>query len=1643
MSSGTPPPNPSWRDPQSSSGDRGWQNPAGGPGSPTSRRMSRLTKLVLAIGAAVAICVTVVVVVLLFLPPRLPSYFLVGASYDENLALPHNLPGWQAMQELETVAKPGSSGGLLAWLGSGKRSVKKQDQLKDETTWAEGLPANQNLVVFLALHGGIDSKGAFFFVDDPACRRRLRLPEVLDRLGQKSLAGKKKVLILDPTIMTGRWTCGQLGNDFVRQLKELKENRNKESKDAGLYILCASDEGQRSWVSEEWRCSIFAHYVLEGLRGAAADSNGRVQLKALHDYVHDQVKQWTRDTRNAVQTPILLGPAEDKEGKRAAASLELARVDKKYKAEEPQEAPGLPGLKEAWETFDGLRRNMVPSFAVYTPHLWHQYQETLLRLEQVLRAGDPTGVAKRLQDRLKELERVMDESRKPKLTASAGNTLPLSQALGLAQPLRRDLGDLVVELWRGGDAEMQKKNRERLKKEQDRAENDRKLLNVQLAEYLVQELSSSGRLSKDDLKRAREVLHDDLRLPTGVWPAEAHYLAILERDLATPPPSEYLVTALKTRLRAERAALGAVSPGPAGSATGHPYSEQVIVWTRDKVEEGDRERRRGEDLLLASGEDDWRQAGQHFQKANEAYRQAESAALMVRKALQLRDEVFDELPAYTQWLARQRRLSENQVELQPDERLKECEQLWQQIYQLAADLGKGEKADSLEQRADKLRPAFDRIRQVFQSHSKQLVDSEVRLQNRLQQIEDVLMVPFIEADRRLELVKLSRQISLELQQSLGKAPAAQADPLAEKVEEAGQREGRLGLALLGEKYNENALANLVKAGERLEKLEEDRRQETAKDLHNSLAQPKLDGEVGALALAAQAEQLARQVDGAANTLFDEDRPGPGAACRDLRSHDLLLWLLKRTARDHFYPYEPGGTPYYILAGNNFWQDARQLAATPDQAIVRGRQRNADLAKETYLKKTGVEVTPPLGGLASLQIIPLIWTARPQDLDLDGTPVFWFESKGRVKLQSPAPDVRFPRKLEKEITLKCEVINPLVGQGAQRPLKNASIALAGRFRGQILDTPSTQAFAPADVLVYQYRPSPTAAVAFRAHPDVSRGNLVIVLDASGSMYEVNEPWSRTLNCKFHEATRALEGVLKQLPAGTNLSVWVFGGHKDPAQPNQVRIWQLRKPRPWDRFQLERLMDEVENIQPGDESPIVRTMIQASADLDNTVGPKTMLVLTDGADNKSGDGPSGQLLEHFRDRNILINVVLFRVTDPKERRLAEEQFGVVRNLRPQGRLFPEPGANLSDKEQVARLPGILEDALLPRAFLLKDGHPLEGSAARGVRVSFESDLTKNLAWLRVQPDLYGANVFRSRTSLRVNSGERLLVSLEGSRSDEFVFKRGLFAEDRLFGQREFKHRAYQDTPSKNWRAAVMQNGYFAANHSLEMLLTLEELNSRDALPLHQVQPGFRWLEIKARQEVPAGEKEKRPSLVRWYNDERYPAPAWQLKADQWPLKDKEPLPAEVAVWWQTSATPPRDAVVKIDPDRLLQRGVAVNGQDEVTIQCGIDRKRMVSIAPDTPPIPMDCLVLTVNHKPGQPIWAQLVGHQGGQEHQYISQGDSYTAVFWGIRDSDLEALTFQIELTSIAKFKKEAEMHSRFDRLPEPSRGDPGPDKVVPD
>ncbi len=171
---------------------------------------------------------------------------------------------------------------------------------------------------------------------------------------------------------------GQFHQGFVRAFQA----QLAAEKIPNLAVIGSAGPYEVSWASTGRGLTIFGHFVREGLKGAAArEGINRINALDLYTYVQKNVKDWVWQNRAAVQEPVLLygDKAEMKE-------WQLLRHDGNTATPNTQQEPDFSRLETAWKQCDRLRRD-VPSPAVYSPHVWRKYLDSLLRAEQIVRAG--------------------------------------------------------------------------------------------------------------------------------------------------------------------------------------------------------------------------------------------------------------------------------------------------------------------------------------------------------------------------------------------------------------------------------------------------------------------------------------------------------------------------------------------------------------------------------------------------------------------------------------------------------------------------------------------------------------------------------------------------------------------------------------------------------------------------------------------------------------------------------------------------------------------------------------------------------------------------------------------------------------------------------------------------------------------------------------------------------------------------------------------------------------------------------------------------------------------------------------------------------------------------------------------------------
>jgi Mg-chelatase subunit ChlD len=1645
------PQRPSWRNTGQASAARpkhAWQRGSDDQTVAGKAGWSLRSKFLLLGSAFLALLTIIVVMLYLIRPTKDPRIEMLVAN-SPDLRLPANPYARHAAAGWHLEGTP------ITWNADGN---PLQDLLSrcDGSLGSRPVP---KVILFLGAPGGADAQGPYWIPNGADPRERsqmLRLDQLLDDLGKLPKKTSKLVLV-DSTQTMAHWPLGLLHNEFIRKLKEREEDIKKVP---NLVLLCASDVGQRSWVSEEWRQSVFMHFVIEGMSGATTHG-GAVYASDLYKYVRDRVVRWSVHNRAAYQEPILLG------GDGRAESMELVRP-RGGESGPPAELKSLDGLLKKWSDCDRLARRSPPPWQT-APTLWRQYLDTLLRYEQLVRADAEEAAHEQLVENLKNLI----EAEKAK-TLSAPWTLPGLAAQGseLPEAEEKELVAKFEVLWRDYDA-AKEKGREQIE-DLARAQSADPLArrNRLFALLLDRAIAApdGGLVTACDLLKAIHQMGKPL-------PAEALFMLQLgnNRHGVGDP---VVARALRLRKLAEQAALGFAGDG---SDRLPAYSEQVRPWIQEFVNKGDAYRQPGEDLLFASDEKSWQTAEKMLKDAEDQYNSARQTALTIREALAARDELMAGLPYYSHWQAALRPTDPG-----PD-RLAELESLWEKVHELDDELAKSPqpaKVEPIGKLARGAREKYATLQKDFKSHCQRLTEDK-SLQSTWHAIEAALAVPFIETKLREELLSQSRNIARQLQEKAKDADAGNKDVEKKREEETAlvlaKRQGTMALAVFDrpwlekQGYNYDQLnkylhqpdiaTNFMEAADKLGQLWSALTSQVSRDTEAGLTKPTVALSTESLQTAVRS---ARRLDGAGAMYLSVD---PVAALRRLQWHDWLCWQAQRTLGDHWF-YEDGKTPYYPEAGLAYVGDASHLASadldksSPDkkqrESIAAQLAANFDPVRKCVAKwRRGADFADPPATLDITDERTVEWAYQITVPEGASAGYVVYQGKAGNWLDQQAQKKSPVWKATPELGGTTRVHDapfPLIPKDNPRHPINpdrSSHDFVAFFRGQKVPVKTDVRLHRVPDLVSHHRRMPLGAIAVQADAGLFRAfhlknaELVIVLDASGSMASLKEGKSR-----LDRARESLKTVLDQLPQGVKVSLWVFS-HEGAKAPE--RLWALE---PWDSTKLAAKMAKLNQIKPWGETPLLNSM-RTAAKQDFGAGrtSKTLVVITDGGDSDVDPDSIPNILENeFTKQGIRVRAIGFELEFPPTAQGKREEQGAKKfkeYLDKVNGFFPAKDA----RELVDRL----RRSMFQMDFQL-------ASAKFDQVVEREGPLSQpgeNLQWLSdVRPGLYnlqvrflGQRLSAEERMLHLGPGDYMVVNVRPSdKGQGLVLQRDLFTEP--LTPRLEKPLKVEPSPNNEWLVAIHENRA-RDDGTLELMATLEKSVNREPPPdgtLRHFKPRLVLFEVTR------GGNNK-PLPLHFGTLPGYRAPAYTLDVREWGGRSDGDKTL-VDVWW-TESDVPND--INHPYARILQYG-----KDDGFILGNNFRKVHAKVSPGqwTDDVVLDsvtieeldvetrsdshvtqresCLVVRLHFPKGKPFVVRVPdpAAQGDQshlqfEHRLYYAAQKYTGVFWGWTAADLRAglKNLQLELISLEglKDKDAGANHVRFELgAPQPTSQRPQKD-----
>jgi hypothetical protein len=186
--------------------------------------------------------------------------------------------------------------------GDAEESPTRNNILAELRNVARSAGAEDLLLFYFSGHGCVEAGEAYLV----PCDARLSnladtaIPVARVKEIMAASAARARVILLDACHSGAR-----IGKADERMTAEFMERVFARAE--GTAILASCQQGQISYEWEEAGRSVFSHYLLEGLAGAAdLDGKGFVTVQDLNRYVADQVTAWAVE-RGRAQAPTLGG----------------------------------------------------------------------------------------------------------------------------------------------------------------------------------------------------------------------------------------------------------------------------------------------------------------------------------------------------------------------------------------------------------------------------------------------------------------------------------------------------------------------------------------------------------------------------------------------------------------------------------------------------------------------------------------------------------------------------------------------------------------------------------------------------------------------------------------------------------------------------------------------------------------------------------------------------------------------------------------------------------------------------------------------------------------------------------------------------------------------------------------------------------------------------------------------------------------------------------------------------------------------------------------------------------------------------------------------------------------------------------------
>ena len=1606
------------------------------------------------------------------------------AGYHSNLAVPHNVAGVRAAQTLSLL----ESGTIYKTMVE----IQEPSTLRKDTDLAKAIGESKSpyLVVNFMAHGGVDDKGPFLLPDnattDQDPENRIRVSKILEVIGRLP-ENQVKILVFDAEQFEFLLPFGIIDNRFSQALLELEPAM---ARIPNLIVLNSCSPGQSSWLAQDTGMTNFGTQLIRCLTGAAPDENndGQVTLWEVIEGLSREVPAWASVNRNAKQNIMIL-PKSRKPAQLLADALVHQAGKQAFTPEPYARLESMVELREVWEKHRELA-NAPLAPEQLCPELWNLYQRSLMRYEELLRAGDPVN-ALTLRETHRQLESMISSSSRIPLDSFTNNF-----ALGLVSGIDANEADamaaakLASELLVVPEGEVASKISGYISTSLDSSA-DRLPPRIMLQKAVLDEAAKSPNPNPERI----QLLISRLQAPGRLQPVEAQGVMVYLRDRpGVQGNNSAIPSIIRSRLKAEAASCGVSETLPQVQS-----SNRGIIFYQEKILEADAIRLAAQDRLLSSDSAVQTQALRDLARADALYDKVVAESSRLSKAFNTHNHLMSVMPYYSLWLSKLGSPLNPTVDEFAESLAKPMTGAWESLHSAAG--AKTEAARRLLNGGDfsthlqtfitlteSAETQFEEIRRAHATQVSSLAESDIFGEDLL--IDDVLKVPSIDVESRLRIIEtLAKSRTIRQTEKVDAGTFRITHPEREREINAG-RAGLLAMAMIGRTMFDDG--SVLKEGnfESYDQVSERLRGFSLSSSAGLEVITKAGQQIGSrfslfsqsipelmemvtkappnekLALLIRADAFAR-IGSPTATPQTIDKE-PGSQLRRCWINNLLAFQARRAWNEHLYTDGKESAPYYRLAMMNNIKDAstgpgpvgldrvKALAAAPGEITVSmiGIAENGERGKAKGPVDWTTEKTLELafeagsvsggsvpGGVVQMEVSTGQEIQRPAAL------------KGQRRRIDLPPTGETGDGKAISVVLESSFIERGQDQRAAIPsgVINSAVITTCLYRGQRVDlTIPVRLHATAPAVATSYPARGGATMSIRASREAvadagqARGSVAIVVDCSGSMGPAGDDPG-----KISRVATALETVIGRLPPGVSITVWVFGHAVGPARTvdnPEEHVVSVLGPTIMGAepaavaARMARKFREGEII-PWNKSPLLSAMNKAATELlaqGANKGPMTLIALTDGQDNRAATDAKlnpdklpipGLVLKLFAGTGILVNVIGFQA--------GAEDAAVRADFEPLSKLSP-PGA-YSSAAHIGELISQLENSMR-REFRFELETPENLVVPTQPAGGFEAGtagLTDKWIFPPIAAGEYFARAGSARSLLgiaRLDPADCLLLGLERGKPP-----RRLGMADEMPGRPVGR--------SGGWAAAIAQNK--RAKAGVSMLVSLEKTWDAREAEVALLKPGFVWWEFKP--------KGKATAAVRAWNEFGYPAPCWVVASPAWPVAPATGAPAEgtLEAWWSPEKIRPFESEFTRGGDfprvtAIAGRPMVIDGQN-CLVESIVIENRLVPVDPDRSEI-VKCLVVRTRtappaegEEPKGLVLASLDGHPvGGSQHIVHPSAGRVASVFWPVDEAAAGTIS-SIQFRSLRKFKEESAsrgFHIRFDKTGTPDEKDERPRPLIP-